>query len=150
MAMRCASCGIDLLEGAAFCPSCGRAVGNPGGSGGGSAATGTGMQENLAGLLAYVLGWLTGLIFFLIDKRPFVRFHAMQSIITFGALNVLQWLLVWSGWFGGFIGWAFVGLLGTLIWLLTLVCWILCMVKAYQGQRFKLPIVGDLAENFSK
>ncbi len=150
MAMRCASCGIDLLEGAAFCPSCGRAVGNPGGSGGGLAATGTGMQENVAGLLAYVLGWLTGLIFFLIDKRPFVRFHAMQSIITFGAFNVLQWLLVWSGWFGGFIGWAFVGLLGTLIWLLMLVCWILCMVKAYQGQRFKLPVVGDLAENFSK
>ena len=93
---------------------------------------------------------MTGLIFFLIDKRPSVRFHAMQSMIVFGALNVLYWLFLWSGWFGGFIGFAILGLLSSLLGLLILVCWILCMVKAYQGQRFKLPLVGDLAENYSR
>ena len=108
------------------------------------------MQENVAGLLCYAAGWLTGLIFFLIDKRPYVRFHAMQSIIVFGALNVLYWIVVWSGWFGGFMGWAFLGLLTALLGLLTVACWILCMVKAYQGLRFKLPVIGDLAETYSR
>jgi len=49
-----------------------------------------GMAENVAGLLCYVLGWVTGIIFFLIDKRPYVRFHAAQSIIVFGGLHVLN------------------------------------------------------------
>ncbi len=145
----CAGCGAPLTASVAFCPSCGKPRSTPGGSGSQATST-TGLQENVAGLLCYVFGWITGLVFFLIDKRPFVRFHAMQSIITFGALNVLQWILVWSGWAGGLIGWAFLGLLSTLLWLAMVVCWILCMVKAYQGTRFKLPIVGDLAENFSK
>ncbi len=149
MAKYCANCGAAVAEGVAFCPSCGKATSNVGGTGAAPGAQ-AGMQENVAGLLSYVVGWITGLIFFLIDKRPFVRFHAMQSIITFGAFNVLQWILVWSGWFGGIVGWALLGILGTVLWLLMLVCWILCMVKAYQGQRFKLPVVGDLAENFSK
>ncbi|OFV95988.1 MAG: hypothetical protein A3F68_01330 [Acidobacteria bacterium RIFCSPLOWO2_12_FULL_54_10] len=108
------------------------------------------MQENVAGLLCYVVGWVTGLIFFLIDKRPNVRFHAMQSIIAFGALNVLFWALAWSSWFGGLLGLAFLGLLSMLFWLVGVVCWILCMVKAYQGQRFKLPVIGDLAEKYSR
>jgi len=144
----CSACGVEVGADVSFCPKCGKAVGSAAPSAG--AVETTGMQENVAGLLCYVVGWLTGLIFFLIDKRPFVRFHAMQSIITFGALNVFTWGLIWSGWFGGFIGWAFVGLLSSLIWLLTLVCWILCMVKAYKGERFKLPVIGDLAENYSR
>jgi len=142
----CFACGAELGAGMAFCPKCGKPI-SPAAA---PPSTAAGIQENVAGLLCYVVGWITGLIFFLIDKRPFVRFHAMQAIITFGALNILQWLLVWSGWFGGFAGRAFVGLLGPLLWLLTLLCWILCMVKAYQGQRFKLPVVGDLAEKYSK
>lgn len=149
MAKFCVHCGAALQEEAAFCPSCGRAVGDVV-SPSGAQATTTGLQENVAGLLCYLVGWVTGLIFFLIDKRPFVRFHAMQSIITFGALNVFYWILIWSGWFGGMIGWAFISILSTLLGVLALVCWIVCMVKAYQGERFHLPLVGQLAENYSK
>ncbi len=99
------------------------------------------MSENVAALLSYVLGWVTGLIFFLIDKRPFVRFHAAQSIVVFGGLTIIRiavgMLLMGSGM--GF------GLL-VLISLLGVVLWILLMVKAYQGERYRVPIAADLAE----
>jgi len=149
----CSACGAEVSSEAGFCPKCGQPLSAAAATGAGAAApaaTGAGLQENVAGLLCYVLGWVTGLVFYLIDKRPFVRFHAMQSIIAFGALFVLQWVFVWGGWFGGLVGFAFVGLLSSVIGLLALLCWILCMVKAYQGQHFKLPVVGDLAENYSK
>ena len=146
----CAGCGTEVGAGVAFCPKCGRASSAAPAVPGAGATEGTGLQENVAGLLAYVLGWVTGLVFFLIDKRPFVRFHAMQSMIAFGALFVLQYVFVWGGWFGGIFGFALMSMVGMLIGLLALVCWILCMVKAYQGQRFKLPVIGDMAEKFSK
>ena len=95
----CSACGADLGASASFCAKCGKPAGAaPGGT---ATIETTGIQENVAGLLCYAAGWLTGLIFFLIDKRPSVRFHAMQSILVFGALNVLYWIVVWSGWFGG-------------------------------------------------
>ncbi len=101
--------------------------------------TSTGMNQNVAGLLCYLAGWITGLVFFLIEKENrFVRFHAMQSIITFGGLTVLFILL-------GFIpvlGWVIMPILG----LAQLVLWVLLMVKAYSGEYFKLPVIGDLAE----
>ena len=146
----CSGCGTELGAGVAFCPKCGKPAGTTAAAPSAGAAAGTGLEENVAGLLCYVLGWITGLVFFLIDKRPFVRFHAMQSIITFGALFLFQWVFIWGSWFSGFVGYALMGMMGMLIWMALLVCWILCMVKAYQGQRFKLPVVGDLAENFSK
>ena len=146
----CSGCGTEVGEGIAFCPKCGKSVsGAPAPIAAGAAPT-TGLQENVAGFLCYILGWVTGLVFFLIDKRPSVRFHAMQSMIAFGALFVIQWVFVWGGWFGGILGYALMGMVGSVIGLLALVCWILCMVKAYQGQRFKLPVIGDLAENYSK
>ncbi|MGA2070923.1 MAG: DUF4870 domain-containing protein [Candidatus Bathyarchaeia archaeon] len=113
--------------------------------------TSTGMQANVAGLLCYVLGWLTGLIFFLIEKEnKFVRFHALQSMIVFGALFVLSLAM------GMFMGVLAVIRLGFLIPLFSLVdgllflvgfiLWILLMIKAYQGEKFKLPVAGDIAE----
>jgi uncharacterized membrane protein len=147
----CSGCGTEVGADVAFCPKCGKSLSAaPPAPIGAAAAPTTGLQENVAGFLCYILGWVTGLIFFLIDKRPFVRFHAMQSMITFGALFVIQWVFVWGGWFGGILGYALMGMIGSLIGLLALVAWILCMVKAYQGQRFKLPVIGDLAENYSK
>jgi len=111
---------------------------------------GPGIEENVAGLLCYILGWVSGLVFFLIDKRPSVRFHAMQSIILFGAIFLLQLIFVWGGLFNSLLGFGFTNLLTSLLGLVTLVCWVLCMVKAAQGQRFKLPVIGDIAENLSK
>jgi len=105
----------------------------------------------MAALLSYVLGWLTGLIFFLIDKRPFVRFHAAQSLITFGGLHIIRIVLggiFGFGWlyYGGWANLGFGALLIGVLGLLSLVLWIVCMVKAYQGERFKVPIAGDIAE----
>ncbi len=118
--------------------------------------TQSGLPENIAALLSYVLGWITGLIFLLIDKRPYVRFHAAQSIVVFLGLHILRVVLgmiFGMGWrFGGVGSWgAFT--LGTflvnLIGLLSLILWIVLMVKAFQGVRFKLPVAGDVAESLA-
>ena len=101
--------------------------------------TSSGMDQNVAGLLCYVAGWITGLIFFLIEKENrFVRFHAMQSIITFGGLTVLSIALGMIP----FVNLVVLPILG----ILQLILWIVLMVKAYQGQLFKLPVIGDMAE----
>ena len=102
----------------------------------------SGLSEKTAATLSYVLGLPTGLFFFYLDKRPFVRFHAVQSIITFGGLLLAEMLVqdVRQNRFG----------LGrhitSLIALVPLVLWIVLMITAYQGKRFKLPIAGDVAE----
>jgi len=147
----CAKCGAQIAEGATFCSGCGAAQG----AGGGAVAAGsTGMAENVAGMLCYLLGWITGVIFFVIDKRPFVKFHAAQAIVTFGGLQVIQIILVFvvggSMFMGGMFGMgALVTLLYGVLSLACVVAWILCMVKAYQGERFKLPFIGDIAENIA-
>ena len=100
--------------------------------------TSTGLEANVAGLICYLGGWVIGLIFFLIEKEnKFVRFHAMQSIITFGALTVLE------------IAFSVMPILDRLTPIIHLAfvgLWVLCMVKAYQGENFRLPIAGDAAE----
>ncbi|MBI2868776.1 MAG: DUF4870 domain-containing protein [Chloroflexi bacterium] len=105
--------------------------------------TSSGLQQNIAGLLCYVLGWITGIIFLIIEKdNKFVRFHAWQSIIVFGAYTVLAMILT----FIPFIGWIF----GVLLGILAFILWIVLMLKAYQGQLYKLPIAGNIAENQAK
>lgn len=113
--------------------------------------TSTGMQANVAALVSYVAGWITGLIFFFMEKdNKFVRFHAMQSIIVFGGLSVL--LVILSILFQFFMMinlyfmFQFLVLISKLLWLAALILWIILMIKAYQGEKFKLPIVGDIAE----
>jgi uncharacterized membrane protein len=106
------------------------------------AKSSTGMEENVAGLLCYIVTWVSGLVFFLIEKdSKFVKFHAMQSIITFVALIIIMWV---AGVIP-FVGWAISLLVGILIFVL----WIVLMIKAYKGEKFKLPIAGDLAEKWS-
>ena len=96
------------------------------------------MKPNVAALLAYVVGWITGLIFFIIEKdSQFVKFHAMQSIMFFGGLGVLSFVLM----FIPILGWMVVVLLPAV----SFIGWIVLMVKAFQGQWFRLPIIGDLA-----
>ena len=105
--------------------------------------TDSGLQQNVAALLCYVLGWLTGLVFFFIDKRPFVRFHAMQSILVFGGTHILHLLL--SILFPALHLWSLLFALSGLISLVSLVLWVLLMVKAYQNEWYKVPVVGDIA-----
>jgi uncharacterized membrane protein len=108
------------------------------------------MDEKVAGLLCYVLGWVTGLIFYFIDKRPYVRFHAAQSIVVFAGLQIISIILgtvfgvsLLAGGLAGFsMGYALYGLVN----LAGIVLWILLMVKAYQGERFRVPVAADIAE----
>ena len=110
------------------------------------------IAENVAGLLCYSLGWITGLVFLLIDKRPFVRFHAAQSLVIFGGLTILYYVLV-SVFFAGVGsaagGFGLVFLLFGAVRVLAVVLWIVLMVKAYQGERFKVPFAADIAENIA-
>jgi len=99
----------------------------------------TGLDENIAGLLCYVLGWVSGLVFILLEqKSKFVRFHAVQSIYVFGALTIAAIVLGWIPLIGQVLFW--------LISVLGLILWIVLMVKAYQGVKYKLPWSGKLAE----
>ena len=98
-----------------------------------------GVTENLEGLLCYALGWVTGLVFLLLEqKNAFVRFHALQSLVTFLGLFIITLVI------------GFVPVLGVLVnlllWLLSIALWIVLMVKAYKGERYKLPVVGDFVE----
>ena len=104
--------------------------------------TSLGMQPNLAVLLCYFFGFITGLVFYFVEKKnKFVRFHAMQSIVVFGSFFVANLVLLVLPVLGVIIG--------ALLSLLSLVLWILLMIKAYQGEMFKLPIAGDIAEKNS-
>ena len=118
--------------------------------------THAGLPENVAATLSYVLGWITGLIFLLIDKRPFVRFHAAQSVVVFLGLHILRALLSvifgFGWWYGGIGLFTFTAgaFLLNCVSLLGLVLWIVLMVKAFHGIRFKLPLAGDIAESLTK
>jgi uncharacterized membrane protein len=121
----------------------------------------TGLDENVAALLSYVFGWISGLVFFLIEKDSrLVRFHAMQSLlinIVGAVLGIALWILIIFSTF--VIGYAsgilsflvnlVLGLVATVVGIGLLVGVIICLVKAFQGQYFKLPVVGNLAEKYS-
>jgi uncharacterized membrane protein len=100
--------------------------------------TSLGMRARSAGLLCYLFGWVTGLIFFLLERESrFVRFHAMQSILFFGTLSILE---------GVFSRLPLFGPLGGALGLVMFIGWIVLMVKANRGQYYKLPLFGDLAD----
>jgi uncharacterized membrane protein len=108
-----------------------------------SPKTSTGLEQNVAGLLCYVLGWITGIIFLVLEKdNKFVRFHAVQSIVVFGAYTVLAIIFGWIP----FAGW----ILNTILGIAAFILWVILMVKAYQGQMYKLPVSGDIAETQAK
>jgi uncharacterized membrane protein len=139
----CAKCGTKNAEGTKYCQSCGSMLETSK-----VAGSTTSLEPNVAGLLCYVLGWITGLVFILIEKEnKFVRFHAMQSIVTFGAFSVL-WI-PFSILSQMDILRVLFGILQAVTGILAFVLWIVLMIKAYQGERYKLPIVGDIAEKNS-
>ena len=101
--------------------------------------TSTGMQENVESLLCYLVTWITGIVFVIIEKEnKTVRFHAWQSIFTFGILNIIMFVLN----FVPIIGW----IINFVLWIVEIILWILLMVRAYQGKMYKVPIFGNLAE----
>jgi uncharacterized membrane protein len=145
----CKACGTEL-GGAAFCPKCGAsqtAAAVPMATA--PAASSEGLAENVAGLLCYAVGWLTGIIFLLIDKRPFVKFHAAQSIVVFGALTILKVGLGIVMGIGGFVGFGLWAMISMVLGLLGLVLWILLMIKAYQHELFRVPIAAPIADGIA-
>ncbi len=116
--------------------------------------TSMGMAPHVAGALSYVLGWITGLIFFLSEKQnKFVKFHAMQSLVLSGAyfilymvLGMLLFPMIFS---------ASLGLMSTFLLILNLIglgvfiLWIVCIIQAATGKWFKIPMIGDLAAKWS-
>jgi uncharacterized membrane protein len=150
----CSKCGGEVAGGVAFCPNCGLA------QGGGqvmqtSRSADSGMAENVAGLLCYALGLITGIIFFLIDKRPYVRFHAAQSIVVFGGLFVVRILVgIFFGFGAGFMmgrlgGFGLASALYDLISLIGFILWVLLMIKAYQGEKFQVPVAAGIAQSLA-
>jgi len=118
-----------------------------------SGGTVSGLDPNVAAALSYVLGWITGLIFYLVEsENRFVRFHALQSIFFSIAVFVLfGGLSVFISLFRVVPGVSVVmGVLGSLVSMLLSIAffavWIILIVRAYQGERYKLPVVGDMAE----
>jgi len=102
---------------------------------------GTGLPKNTAAALSYVLGPVTGVIFYLLEKDSFVRFHAMQSIVVFVVLFVLQWVF----------GLTIVLLpMVPLISILGFVLWLLLIYKAWQGEEWEVPVLGKYARKFLK
>ncbi len=145
----CAKCGAQVAAGATFCQQCGTAVAATPTSGAAApppaasqtVASTSGMTSNVAGLLCYLpfVGWIVSIIFLMIEPQKndrFVRFHAFQAIF----LAVIAYLLWWAT--GYALSYALYGLLRLAIFILQ----IFMMFKAYNNERFKLPVIGDLAE----
>jgi uncharacterized membrane protein len=126
-----------------------------------AAATSTGLDENVAGALSYLLGILTGLVFFVVEKdNQYVRFHAAQSIAVFGIVFVgsivlgvvgtaVSALFV-AGGTGGFVIGSLLSLALFLVWsvfgLAALALWVYLMVRAYQGKTPRIPIAAGIAD----
>jgi len=141
----CSGCGAQLPDGAAACPACGRPV-SAAAPAAAPVATGGGLTDNVAGMLAYVT-IIPAIVFLVMEpynKSRFVRFHSFQNIFF-----CVAWIVIWValsfiaaipvlGWLTLVI-WPLLGLGG-------LILWIILLIKANQGQMFKLPIIGDLAE----
>jgi uncharacterized membrane protein len=103
--------------------------------------SGTGLPKNTAGALSYVLGPVTGVVFLVLEKDKFVRFHAMQSIVVFAGLLILQQAM------------AITVILLPLVPLLSIggfALWLLLIYKAWQGEEWEVPIVGTYARKFVK
>ena len=147
----CAKCGAQMAEGTTFCGSCGAPAGGASPAAPPAAAS-TGMTPNVAGCLAYIVGFITGIIFLVLDpykNDKFVRFHAFQSI--FFSVVVIGFSIVWSilSLILGLVSMGFLAGIMVLISLLVhlgfLCIWIFFMFKAYQNETFKAPIIGPLA-----
>lgn len=105
-----------------------------------AAKSGTGLNKNTAAALSYVLGPITGVIFLVIEKDKFVRFHAMQSIVTFVGLFILQWVLALT---------IILLILVPLVSILAFVLWLLLIYKAWQGDEWEVPVFGKFARNLT-
>jgi uncharacterized membrane protein len=143
----CPSCGSQV-EGR-FCAKCGTAVGagevGAAATPAPQAAVQAGLTDNVASALCYALGLITGVLFLVLapyNQNKTIRFHAFQSIFMHVAF-----IFIWVAWiFVSIVSGGLLGLISPLIWLGFFVLWLVVIIKAYQGQKMVLPIIGPLAE----
>jgi uncharacterized membrane protein len=154
--MFCSKCGTENPEGAKFCSKCGTELAAPAkpseAAAKPEAESSTGLSANVAGLLCYVALWVTGIVFVVLEKKSiFVKFHAWQSIMTFGVLTlahlILSRMLIDIGRSTFSLGLIRVGtVFGWIIGLGMLALAIILVIQAYQGKMWKVPWAGDWAE----
>lgn len=155
--MLCSKCGEKNRRKESFCVSCGTVLKYPCSNGGGE--TQSGLAENLASAISYV-SWIPALFFFLTEqKNKVVRFHAMQSLLTFVPISILIFILNlikssiwrsvahrWDLWMTGTPGSiVFMNILLWIVWLGAAALLVFMFMKAYNGEQYKLPIVGNIA-----
>jgi uncharacterized membrane protein len=157
----CISCGAALKPQARFCGECGEPA-SPGEPAAQTPASssGLGLSENGASTLAYALGFITGIIFLVLEpysRSRTVRFHALHSIFFNVAWVILYVVLIFvSLLIAAVLPFAALGfgalmmIFNVVLWLGGVALWVVLMVKAYQGQRFRLPIIGRLAEKHAE
>lgn len=136
------SCGTPVSASAKFCPSCGKS--KPGEE---SRVQSGGMQENLVGLLCYIT-FIPAVIFLLLEpynKNRFVRFHAFQSIFFSVAVIIINVGIQMVGSFMSVMALILLPI-DALLGIGVLILWIVCLVKAFNHETFKLPIIGEMAE----
>ena len=153
----CAGCGSAITQGSGFCPGCGKPVGTV--SQGTvaaapiviSAPAASGLTPNLAGALAYIVGLITGVLFLVLEpykRDPFVRFHAMQSVLYSGAVIVfsIAWRILVSI-LSDINPWLALATfpIRLLISLGFFALWLFVMYQAYNGREFRIPFIGGLA-----
>lgn len=113
-----------------------------------------GLDRNLEAALSYLFGWITGVLFYVVESDDYVRFHAAQSVLLFGGLYLVDALLVFAlrplvatpgpGFMAGILG-----LASTVLSLAGFVLWLVLIYKAYTGERYRLPVVGEFAERYA-
>ena len=158
----CASCGAEVQG--RFCAKCGAPSGaasagppppsgtSTSGASTSGVATTAGIEENVAAALCYLVGVLTGVLFLVLEpynRNPVIRFHAFQSIFAWIAAMVVGTVLSTVSYAFvavPFIGWIIYILLWTAFSLGVLGLWVMLMYKAYNKERFVLPVIGDWAE----
>ena len=140
----CPSCGTQIADGTT-CPKCAGSA-TAGGAGATGTAAGGGLEDNVAGALAYVT-IIPAIVFLVLEpfnRRRFVRFHSFQCL-AFAVVWTAFWICLSFIAHIPFLGWATV-LIWPLVSLAGFVIWLVLVLKAYQGQMFKLPVIGDWAE----
>ncbi len=108
----------------------------------------SGVDKRTGSTLAYLVVWITGIIFLFVGKNdPDVKYHAAQSVVTFGGLTVLQVALDIVG---GYVG-VFTALAG-LVGLAQFLCWLYCLYRAWTGggARFQIPVIGGLVTPYAE
>ncbi|MCL2679368.1 MAG: zinc-ribbon domain-containing protein [Dehalococcoidia bacterium] len=146
----CSSCGAQNKDNDKFCASCGKGLSAaqssdntpPPADAAAESLSSTGLQENIACLLAYLFMWIAGLVFMLIEKKSAkVKFAGAQSFVLFLSAHIIFFIL------------SFVPIIGTIVGVIggiaMVVLWILLMVKAYNNQEWRLPVVADLADKLA-